>query len=137
MISLILNIAAFCFFVSELVKIYRRWQARLRMDSTSFEGTIMHVIGNFLIAVVSFLIGAWIAVFVETFLGVLGIVTLYWKFKWLRNIWKRSGIKLFDVFFRVPVMPSVVLKCRNCGELNVFIDNEEEWRCKHCGAPIE
>ena len=91
MIAWVLNFASLCFFLSEVVKLHRRWRARTRMDSTSFEGTVMHIIGNSLIGYAGFILQAYITLVTEAFLAALGALTLYWKLRWLwRNYW---GVK--------------------------------------------
>jgi len=66
-VATILNLASACFFLSEVVKLHRRWHARNRMDSTSFEGTVMHIVGNSLIGYAGFVLGAYITLVTERF----------------------------------------------------------------------
>jgi len=93
-VSTILNLASACFFLSEVVKLHRRWHARFRMDSTSLEGTVMHIVGNSLIGYAGYVLVAWVTFVTELFLAVLGVVTLCWKLRWLwRNFW---GVKKYQ-----------------------------------------
>jgi len=83
MITWLLNIASSCFFISEVIKLQRRWKAKDNMQSTSLEGTILHFIGNSVICIAGFLIGAWLTVGFEGFLTISALITIYWKIKWL------------------------------------------------------
>ena len=83
MIVWILNIASICFFFATIIGLHRKWKSREHMESTSLEGTLFHVIGNSLIAIYGLMVGAYIAVVMESFLTCLGVLTLYWKLKWL------------------------------------------------------
>lgn len=83
MIVWLLNIAAICFFISTLIGLHRKWRARERMDSTSLEGTIIHLVGNVLISVSCLLLGAYVAAVAEAILSVIAAVTVFWKVKWL------------------------------------------------------
>jgi len=58
MIATLLNIAATCFFLNELLCLHRHWKGRKEMDSTSLEGLFFHLTGSLLMAVVGVRVGA-------------------------------------------------------------------------------
>lgn len=83
MITLLLNICGVCFFIAEIIKLQRKWKARWKMDSTSLEGTIFHLIGNSVMIYISYYFGAWVTMSSELFLTSMAIITIYWKSRWL------------------------------------------------------
>ena len=93
--TLLMNIASACFFTSEVIKIYRRWRGKDMMQSTSFIGSFLHVIGNGTSVAVSYILGAWVAVFAESFLSIIGVVSMYWKWRWLKKEHINSRLDLF------------------------------------------
>ena len=83
MIATLLNFAATCFFVNELLRLHRHWKARNDMVSTSLEGLFLHMIGTSTVAVVGVFTGAWLAVGMESFSTCLAALGIYWKIRWL------------------------------------------------------
>lgn len=82
-ISQLLNIAAVCFFIGEILSVIRVYRAKDVMNSTSLEGKLVHLLGNILMIIISLLTGAYIAVVTETILVIISLTRIYYKLLWM------------------------------------------------------
>jgi len=93
-IQLLLNVSSGCFFAGAIFGMIRKWRAKDKMQSTSFEGTLLNVTAGFLAAIASYLLGAWFSVGFEFALCVMNAMALYWKFRWMRDKRRSRGFKM-------------------------------------------